>query len=69
MSKRGQMKTIVVVILAILAVIVLVQNTESVTTKLLFMEVSMPRAILLLVTLVIGFAAGLVAAGIWGRKK
>ena len=53
-------KTIALAACALLAVIVAVQNTEAVDTRLLFMTVTMPRALLLIITLLIGTAVGLV---------
>jgi uncharacterized integral membrane protein len=50
-------------IVAILAIIVVAQNTQAVETKLLFVTVTMPRAILLLITLLVGFVLGMLAAG------
>ena len=55
-------KIIGVVTLLVLIVIVVLQNTESVETKILFMTITMPRAILLLATGVIGFLIGLIAS-------
>ena len=54
-----KMKLIVIAILAILAAIIILQNVETVDTKILFLTISMPRAILLAVTWVIGLACGL----------
>ena len=53
-----KLKWIAIAIVALLTVIVVLQNTESVDTKLLFLTLSMPRAALLFGTLVIGFVAG-----------
>ena len=47
-------KLAAVAIVAILGIIVVLQNTQAVETKLLFVTVTMPRAVLLFVTLVIG---------------
>lgn len=49
-------------IATVLITIVVVQNTESVETRLLFARVSMPRAVLLFSTLAIGFVLGLLIA-------
>ena len=68
MKKSIQVKLVVMAVLVVLAVTLLVQNTAAVSTKLLFVTVTMPRAVLLLVTLGLGFVCGLVAAGIWGKK-
>jgi len=56
-------KLAAVAIVAILAIIVVAQNTQAVETKLLFVTVIMPRAILLLITLLVGFVLGVLAAG------
>jgi len=53
-------KNFVVAILLILTVIVVLQNTETVDTELLFMTLSMPRALLLFITLATGIVIGLV---------
>lgn len=58
-----KVKMIVAATLALLVLIVVLQNTESVETKLLFTTITMPRAALLFGTLLIGFALGVLAAG------
>ena len=66
------MKHIILAVLVVLTVLVLaliVQNTESVETKRLFMTLSMPRAVLLLITAGIGFAGGLITAMVVFRKE
>lgn len=50
-----------IAIAALLVLIVVLQNTESVQTDILFISISMPRAVLLFGTLVIGFVLGLLA--------
>lgn len=63
-------KIVVTVLLAAVAIILLVQNREEEKVIILWMNFGAPRAILLLVTLAIGFAAGVFTAGILrGRKK
>jgi uncharacterized integral membrane protein len=49
-------------ILAILVVILIFQNTTAVDTKILFITVTMPRALLLFITWLIGVAVGLLLA-------
>jgi uncharacterized integral membrane protein len=44
--------------LAILVLIIAIQNTANVETKLLFATITMPRAILLFVMMAIGFVIG-----------
>ena len=51
------------VIVPILVAIVVLQNTETVETDLLFVKVSLPRALLFLVAILVGFVIGLVLGG------
>ena len=58
------------VIIALVTVIIVLQNTAEVETTLLFVSVKMPRAALLFGTLVIGFALGILTASrLMGRAK
>lgn len=45
--------------LILLVLIVVLQNTQSVETRFLFVSVVMPRAALLAITFLVGLAAGL----------
>jgi lipopolysaccharide assembly protein A len=65
----NKVKIAAVIIVALLVLIVVLQNTDVTETKLLFVTVTMPRAVLLLVTLVIGFALGVLFAGRLTRKS
>ena len=56
-------KILIAAALAILVLIVVLQNTQTVETKLLFFTVTMPRAALLFGTLIVGFAIGVLTAG------
>ncbi len=58
----NRIKIAVAAVVAILAIIVIFQNTEVVETRLLFITVSMPRALLLIVTLLLGWVLGLMTA-------
>ncbi len=65
MSERritNKIKVAVAAVVAVLAIIVIFQNTEVVKTQLLFVSVEMPRALLLIVTLLLGVLLGLMAA-------
>jgi len=53
-------KTWSIATLLIVVIIVVLQNTQAVETKLLFFTVTMPRALLLLITLAVGVVAGLI---------
>lgn len=51
-------KMIIVGILILIALVLTIQNTEPVHTHLLFFTITMPRAVLLLLMTLIGFAIG-----------
>jgi len=69
MNRTVRVKLVIEAILAVLVVVVVLQNLAPVSTQFLFVTVAMPKAVLLIVTLGIGFAAGLLAAGIKGKKR
>lgn len=64
-----KLKIVGIAILALLVLIIVLQNTESVETKLLFISIWMPRAALLFGVAVIGFIAGLFTAGKFAKQK
>ena len=64
-----KVKVIGIILVSILALIIFLQNTESVETKLLFMTVTMPRVLLLILTFIAGFIVGLVTASYILRKS
>ena len=49
--------------------ILILQNTETVDTQILFFAVSMPRAALLAVTALIGFACGMLYSAFLRKKQ
>jgi lipopolysaccharide assembly protein A len=68
-EKKTKYKLIVAVILALLAMIVILQNTIDITTRILFFTVTMPLWILLLGTILVGFALGVIITLLAGREK
>jgi uncharacterized integral membrane protein len=64
-----QAKFIAVIILALLCLIILLQNTATVETRILFITITMPRAVLLLTTTAIGFALGVLVSLIMCKKQ
>ncbi len=64
----SRIKLISLLVLAVMAILLVLQNTQVVATRLLFVTVTMPLAALLALTLLIGFAAGVLAALKVGRK-
>ena len=61
-------KVVALAVVGLIVLVVILQNTEAVETKLLFVSVTMPRAVLLFGTLLIGFALGVLTAGRLARK-
>jgi uncharacterized integral membrane protein len=55
-------------ILLIIGLIIVLQNTESVETRLLFATVVMPRAVLLFITFLLGVGVGLIVAFVRQRR-
>ena len=64
-KKKTNFKLWASLILSVLVIVVVLQNTEEVPTKILFFTVSLPRAVLLFVTFLAGFVVGRFAL----RKK
>jgi lipopolysaccharide assembly protein A len=59
----NKLKVVAIGVIAVVAMIVVFQNTQAVETKLLFLTVTLPNAALLFGTLIIGFAIGVLTAG------
>ena len=68
-ASTGQIRIIVILIIAIAVLVFVFQNREPVQTKFLVFEATMPRAIVILMTAVVGFAAGVLVARFSGRKQ
>ncbi len=65
-----KVKLIIAVIASALLLILVVQNTEQVETRILLATITMPRALLLFLMALTGFIIGLLAAfSISKRKK
>ncbi|MFH2219665.1 MAG: lipopolysaccharide assembly protein LapA domain-containing protein [Pseudomonadota bacterium] len=62
-------KLVGITVLALFIAIVVLQNTESVETKILFFTLTMPRALLLFLTALTGFIIGLLSSLRLGGKK
>jgi uncharacterized integral membrane protein len=65
----GKTKLITALVLMVVALIVVLQNTQPVETKILFMTLTMPRAALLAMTMFIGIGIGMLIALGLARKK
>jgi uncharacterized integral membrane protein len=62
-------KLVSIAVLIGLGVIIILQNTQPVETKILFMTITMPRAVLLMATTLIGFALGVLVSFLFQRKE
>lgn len=68
-SRASRVKLVVMAILVILVVIVVLRNLEAVPVDVFGLKPEIPKALLLIVMLAVGYAAGLVTAGFWGAGK
>ena len=59
----NKLKVVAIAVVSLVVLIVVLQNTQVVETKLLFLTVTMPNAALLFGTLIIGFAIGVLSTG------
>ena len=59
---KSKFKLVTLLILAIVALIVVIQNMQMVSARLLFVTISMPQAIMLVLMLLVGFVGGVFAA-------
>lgn len=64
-----KVKLIALVLIAILTVVILVENTEPVQARILFRPVAMSLALLMVLTFVLGFLIGILAATYFLRGK
>lgn len=61
----SKFKSALVILTLILALVVIFQNTEAVTTRILFVTIKMPRVLLLAIMVMIGVILGFVGATKW----
>ena len=54
---------------AIVLLIVFAQNLESQSVQILFLQMTMPLAVMLIGTTLLGYLIGLLSAGVLGRRK
>ncbi len=62
-------KLISALVAVLLGVVVILQNTNPVETRLLIFSFTMPNAVLLGLTLLIGIAIGILLSLSWSHKK
>ena len=59
----NKLKIVAIAAIALFTVVVVLQNTQPIETKLLFVTMTLPNAALLFGTLIVGFAIGVLTAG------
>lgn len=62
-------KLIIILILAILTAIIILQNLDPVDTKVLFITISMPRALFIALTWLVGLICGILIPLQWKHRK
>jgi uncharacterized integral membrane protein len=58
----GKVKLIAIVLIALLTIVILVENTEPVQARILFRPVAMSLALLMVLAFVLGFTVGILVA-------
>ncbi|GEM_PF-4319781 len=69
MEFMQKVKVGIAAVIAIIALIIIFQNSEPMTAKLLFVTIQMPTFALLLINLGIGFGLGLLTSALLRRRK
>jgi len=64
-----RVRTVAILALLVLFLVVVVQNTEVVSVRLLFWDLMMSRIILLVVSLAVGVIVGLLLGRPWRRRE
>ncbi len=66
---REHAKLIVAVLAAIVLAVVFAQNLEQARVSILFMTITMPLAVMLIATAMIGYVIGILSASILRRRR
>ena len=57
-DRKNKIKLVALIVVVVLAVIIFLQNTEPVKTQILFLRFEMSRALLLILTFLLGLLTG-----------
>ena len=68
-DKKSKFKLIVLIVVVVLAVIIVLQNTQTVETRILLLRFEMSRALLLILTFLLGLLTGVLVTTNFLRKK
>ena len=63
-----KVKLIAIIVISILTIVILVQNTEPVQARVVFVTVQMSLALLMMLTFVLGFVVGILVPTYFLRK-
>jgi uncharacterized integral membrane protein len=63
-----KIKLITIIVISILTIVILLQNTEAVQARVLFATAQMSLALLLMLTFVLGFVVGILVPTYFLRK-
>ena len=69
MTTANKIKLAVSIIAVLLVIVIILQNMEPAQTQILFATIEMPRAVLLIVTLLIGFVTGVLTTWAYHSRK
>ncbi len=64
-----QWKRILLGVLVVILLVIVLQNSQTVTVKLLFLKTSMPLIVILLITALIGAAVGYLLPAVRRRNR
>ena len=62
MTTMKKIRIICITVACLLMLVIILQNTQAVETRILFASVSMPRALLLIITFLAGLVTGLMVS-------
>jgi len=68
-DKKSKFKLVMLIVVVVLAVIIFLQNTKTVETRLLLLTFQMSRALLLMLTFLLGLLTGVLVTTNFLRKK
>lgn len=68
-DKKNKIKLVALIVVIVLAVIIFLQNTDSVETRILLLRFQMSRALLLMLTFLLGLLTGVLVTTNFLRKK
>lgn len=69
MEKKDKIKLVALVVVAVMAIIIFLQNTEMAEARIFFLRIEMSRALLLMLTFALGLLTGILVAMNFLRRK